>query len=41
MFNEEEHNAINRLNYTFGKLPLDLQNHITARSNEIKIKDEL
>lgn len=41
LFNEEEHKAINRLNYTFGKLPLDLQNHITARSNEIKIKDEL
>lgn len=41
LFNEEEHNAIGRLNYTFGKLPLDLQNHITAKSNEIKIKDEL
>ncbi|MCC8418565.1 MAG: hypothetical protein LN590_03055 [Rickettsia endosymbiont of Glossina mortisans submortisans] len=26
---------------SFGKLPLDLRNHITAKSNEIKIKDEL
>lgn len=41
LFNEEEHNAIDCLNYTFDKLPLDLQNHITARSTEIKIKDEL
>ncbi|WP_233418969.1 hypothetical protein [Rickettsia tamurae] len=41
LFNEEEHNAINRLNYIFDKLPQDLQDHITARSNEIKIKDEL
>ncbi|KJW02989.1 cell surface antigen-like Sca8 domain protein [Rickettsia endosymbiont of Ixodes pacificus] len=41
LFNEEEHNAINRLNYIFDKLPQNLQDHITARSNEIKIKDEL
>ncbi|KJV61656.1 hypothetical protein [Rickettsia amblyommatis] len=41
LLNEEEHNAIDCLNYTFDKLPLDLQNHITARSTEIKIKDEL